>query len=212
MSLSDKHNNRIVYLLRLALAAFAIQLGLAATYVYSQEVDFGSFVPDDERYSVHLYAEQNLEFGMIISGQTAQEVIDVHSGEAGIVAIEGVSYLDVFVNVVENPEYLWLDGVVTADSQKRIPLQLKFAYSNTGEGLSGSREQFSGTMARFPVRRRDGGPPGPPPTPPHSGYEPPRSTAYLLIGGILGDGSGIPSGILPGYYRAQITLEVTYDI
>lgn len=194
------------------LIAIPVLLAMFSSALYGQEVDFGSYVPDDERYAVYLFTEQNLDFGMIVSGQATREIIDVESAEAGIVAIEGVNYLDVFVNVVENPDYLWLDGVVTSDPSKRIPLELEFAYANTQAGLAGSREQFSGTIARFSIRRRPGGPPGPPPTPPHSGYKPPRSIAYLLVGGILGDGSGIPAHIISGNYSAQITLEVSYDI
>ncbi len=191
---------------------FVMFLIRAVPFSNAQVIDFGTYVPeDDEKYEIILDVQQELDFGQIISGQSSVQ-ISIHDSEAAEVSINAVRYLDVFVTITVEPEYLYLDGEPTDNNARRIPLELEFGYANTEDGLQGTRQLFSGTTtARFPVRQRPGGPPRPPPTPPHSGYEPPRATAYIVIGGILGSGGEIPSGLDAGNYSATIELEVSYD-
>lgn len=178
----------------------------------SQGIDFGDYIPEnDENYALVLTpvaGYDELDFGTVLSGQGLVE-IDLNSDDAAVIAIEGVRYLDVFV-ALDPPTHLWLDGVQTTDEDKQIPFTLQGGYANQGEGNTGPgfRQPFSGTSARFPIFRRGSGPPGPPPTPPHSGYVPPRETAYLFLYGNI----NVPTSLQAGNYAADILITVEYDI
>lgn len=199
---------------RISVRAFftsAMFLFLAVWPASGQEFPFGDHVPEDENYALVLEVlggYSSLDFGMVFFGQGHTE-IELNSDDVVIFAIEGVRSLDVFVDLLP-PTHLWLDGISTSDDEKRIPFTLNGAYANQGEGNTGPgyRVPFSGTAARFPILRRETGPPGPPPVPPHSGYVPPRATAYLFLYGNINVGSELQAG----WYLGEITVTISYDI
>lgn len=180
-------------------------------FAEAQPIPFQNFIPEnDENYALELAplgGNEDLDFGLVIMGQGLTE-IELNSDDVAILTIEGVRYFDVFVSV-DAPGFIYLDGVVTGDANKRIPLTVQAAYANRGSDNTGPgfRIPFAGTTARFPIFRRGSGPPGPPPTPPHSGYVPPRETAYLFIYGSI----DVQTGLLAGSYESTITIEVSYD-
>ncbi|MDI6401914.1 hypothetical protein QLX67_07905 [Balneolaceae bacterium ANBcel3] len=175
------------------------------------QVNFGGFVPDDENYAVTLAplgGYEQLDFGIVFLGQGLVN-IEMNSEDVVIVAVEAVRYLDVYVHL-DAPQFLYLDGNVTNDDERRIPFSLYGAYANRGSGNTSpaDRMAFPGHSARFAVFRRPSGPPRPPPTPPHSGYVPPRETAYIILYGDI----TLPSGLITGEYEAEVLIEVSYDI
>lgn len=175
-----------------------------------QEVNFGEHIPDDEKYAIYLSqlgGYETLDFGMLFSGQ--HFTIDRNSEDVAILEIEAVRYLDVFISI-HSENFLFLDGEWTSEVNKRIPFILEAAYANSGKGNfgPGHRQSFSGMNARIPMFRRSSGPPGPPPVPPHSGYVPPRESAYVILSGEV----TVPSVIQAGYYETQVIIEITYDL
>ncbi|MDG5766027.1 hypothetical protein QA596_01020 [Balneolales bacterium ANBcel1] len=189
-------------------------LWLTAAVPAAAQINFGDYIPEDDpmgHYSLvltPLSGNDELDFGFLISGDGLVE-IDINSEDVVIVEIEGVRYLDVFVTL-DAPPYLTLGGLPTTEENERMEFTLQGAYANQGSGNTtpAFRQLFTGTSARFPIFRRTGGPPGPPPTPPHSGYVPPRESAYLFLGGSIEVGESQDAG----FYSAEIIIEVSYDI
>ncbi len=124
-----------------------------------------------------------------------------------ILTITGRSDLDVSVTIDAPP-------TLDLDAGNKIPLQLRYAYSNLGavdenQAKTQAVEIPQGfSRITFPLRRRVAGPPGPPPTPEHAGYSGPQATAYLFIYGNLGI---IPSNAAAGLYTGDISVSVTYE-
>ena len=171
----------------------------------AQVIDFGSY----ESSSATVIAERNLEFGTIL--KTMGENITLGSGLEGVISIEGVRYLDVFIDITPYPvSYLYLDGntgCVTNDC--RIPFTMTTSYTNAGQlmdNITGAVSFASGTV-RFPVLARGGGPPRPPPVPTHSGYTPPLDTAHIYVYGSITTSLSTQAG----EYSNIITISVTYD-
>lgn len=173
----------------------------------SQEIDFGSY---SSQYSVIL-SEVNpgsaLDFGIIID--QAGETIAIDIQDSKVFSIEGVEYLDVYVEIIADP-YLLLDG----DEKKKLPLTLRAAYANFGQNNTGHAIQFlvlgSNATALFPIRNKGGNtPPGPPPTPVHEGYNPMlyTDTAYLYIYPTVTTTGNLDSG----NYTGNIIISVSYD-
>lgn len=180
---------------------------LAGRAASAQEIDFEKFIRDDPKYALDLYTlggYDELNFGQVIAGQ-GQTEIELNSDDIVILAIEGIAYLDVFVTLTP-PDHL----ISTEDPESKMEFTLKAAYANRGEGNTGTayRQTFSGHHARFPIFRRESGPPGPPPTPPHDGYQPPEETAYLFLYGSI----DVISGLQAGEHTGTITVEVAYDL
>jgi hypothetical protein len=191
--------SRLVYVLCLVIALVVVRTG------YAQDIDFGSFLSS----SVNVMAERDLEFGNII--KPGSESISLGSGLEAVVSLEGIRYMDAFVTISPHPvEYLYLDGITScASSTCRMAFDMSTAYTNAGQAMditSGS-VTFTGSTVRFPFRARGSGPPGPPPVPPHAGYTPPTSVAYLYLYGTVTATVDNQSGS----YSNIITISVAYD-
>lgn len=178
--------------------------------VQSQEIDFGSF---SSSYSVtisDLTPANDLEFGIIIQNEG---YVSLPISNAKVLAIEGVEYLDVYVDITAD-EYLLKDANPSCASNPscRIPFTLQASYANLGNNNISQAIPLtvlgSSASAQFPIKYRGSAPPGPPPTPVYTGYNPAlyNETAYLYIYGSINVGS-----IDAGNYSANITITISYD-
>jgi len=102
-----------------------------------------------------------------------------------------------------------------ASADTTIPFSYRFAYWNRGSASVTTAQQAavqvpSGfTSATFPLLLRSSGAPLPPPTPAHGGYTAPQATAYLFLGGTLGNLGGKVGG-KAGTYSGTININVNY--
>ncbi len=147
-----------------------------------------------------------LDFGQVLRNQ-GSVAISLSDNRVVPIAIEGIAYLDVIVNVTApNGGFLTLDG----DEDSKIPITVKMAYYNKGGDVDPEVAQFEavevvGGTIIFQIARRPGGPPGPPPVPPHGNYEPPMATAYIFIYGDITVGE-----VNAGTYTGEIIVDVAY--
>lgn len=177
------------------------------TTVKAQEIDFSVY--SDYGLNVFINSNQTMVFGengQVISGEGTIE-IPISSGDKTIIAIEGVKFLDVVVEIF-GPRYLYKNG--NTSSSQRIPFNLKAAYANMGQdNYSQARiipvASDNSATARFRIRGRGEGPPGPPPVPPHGDYKPPKDQAYLYLYGSIDVGE-----VDAGDYYSTIDITVRY--
>ena len=182
-------------------------------YLISQEIDFGSY---SSQYSVIL-SEVNpgsaLDFGIIIDQAGETTAIDIQDSK--VFSIEGVEYLDVFVEIIADSHLLLDDDPNNQnDPTRRLPLNLRAAYANLGQDNTGHAINFlvvgSTANALFPIRNKGGNtPPGPPPTPVFEGYNPSlyNDTAYLYIYPTV----TTTGNLVSGSYMGTINISVSYD-
>ncbi|RNC85719.1 MAG: hypothetical protein ED557_02800 [Balneola sp.] len=177
--------------------------------ITAQEIDFGSYSSQYTMTLTDLTPASDLDFGLVITG--IDQEVDLFN--AKVLSIEGVSYLDVIVDVT-GPQYLTLDGAPCSTSNCRIPFTVRAAYANKGTN-STSQAILMTTIgltasAQFPIKYRGNAPPGPPPTPVYEGYNPSafNETAYLYIYGDL-DFFGVT--VDAGNYSGDILITVQYD-
>ena len=175
----------------------------------SGQINFGDYVYDNDGnvlsgYEIELFVDQPLDFGFLFSNQTDPVSVDLtDDSQIGILEITAVRYMDVFVDVIPP------DDLESFESGDRIPVNISYAYANRGvHSGPGSAITVPGMNVRFPIfQRASGQPPAPPPTPPHSGYTPPRETAFLyFFGTIFPDG-----GLNVGEYTGEIIITISYD-
>lgn len=192
-----------------------ILLLLISTFICSplksnaQEIDFGSYY----NYSVSVSEfnpAQPLSFGQILRNEGT---VNISLEESKVLLIDGVKYLDIYVDVTADPELLLNgDGNCASDPSCSIPFTLQAAYANRGTNNTTEANLMNVSSniasARFPILQRGNRPPGPPPTPVYEGYNPAahNETAYLYLYGSINVGN-----IDAGSYTADITVTVTYE-
>ncbi len=165
----------------------------------------GILFPQSIQFSIYVASElnatkqQDLDFQNVI---TNQGVTPVNLGDPGmgVFAITGNQELDVIVSL-DAPANLTSGG-----SSDVIPFTLDLAYANKGANDINDAILVPSNSVRFQLLEQSDRPTGPPPTPPHSGYIPTETTAYIYIFGSLNIGS-----ITPGAYTGIVTLTVDYD-
>ncbi len=171
-----------------------------------QEIDFSVY--SDYGISI-VNMPQDLVFGeggQVLNGEGTVE-IPLSSGDKTTIVIEGVKYLDIIVDI-QGTQEIYKNG--DTQSSQQIPLDLDAAYANLGnDNYAQARfiplgSNNSGTV-RFRVQGRGEGPPAPPPTPPHEGYTPPKSEAYLYLYGSIDVGD-----VDAGDYSTTVTVTVSY--
>ena len=180
----------------------------------AQEIDFGSY--GQSVYQVQATSLSNLDFGILFTSETTNTVT---LQDGAVVEIAGIEYLDVFVSVTPDNNYLLNDDLGCSPfSNCIIPLDLNAAFINRGEA-NGSNTSLAVIMtesggipsAFFALKYRGNAPPGPPPTPIHAGFDPNNAAyqdkAYIYIYGSL---SSINNAVA-GSYSANITVSVSYD-
>jgi hypothetical protein len=180
---------------------------LLAGGVEAQRISFGLYATEDIVLTPINLGEMNFneKKTIILAGETV--TINLVDNAVAILAIVGRTDLDITVTI-EAPTTLDLD--VT----NKIPLALKFAYSNTGASTDANAKATAievpvgFTSATFPIIRRGSGPPAPPPTPNHTGYTAPTGTAYLFIYGTLGQ---VPTNAAAGLYSGNVNIHVEYS-
>lgn len=192
-----------------ALFAFAVSIVGIAAPLPAQEINFGSF----GSYSLtvtDLTPAEDLAFGIVIKNEGLKEIPLV---DAKVLAMEGVKYLDVIMEVSAD-NFLLLNGdldcLTTEDC--RLPFTLNVAYANRGQNNLNQAVDIpvaaNKALARFPILDRGNLPPGPPPTPPHEGFNPAlyNETAYIYLYGALNVGE-----VVSGQYSGEITVTIIYD-
>jgi len=180
---------------------------LLAGNVMAQRISFGLYTSDDIVLTPLNSGELNFNDNqhVILSGETV--TVNLTDNAAAILTIEGRADLDITVTI-DAPTTLDLD--VT----NKIPLAIRFAYSNTGAttditARASAIEVPAGfTSATFPIKRRTSGLPTPPPTPDQVGYTGPQGTTYLFMYGTLGQ---VPTNISAGNYTGNINIHVEYS-
>ena len=176
------------------------------TPVSGQEVNFNTYAGEGITLTV---TNQELSFGengMVVSGEGSVE-IPISSGKKTTIAIEGVKFLDVYVEIT-GPQEIYKNG--NTGSTQSIPFDLKAAYSNLGQDNYAQSRSIpvatdNSATQRFRIQGRGKGPPGPPPVPDHAGYTPPKAEAYLYLYGSINVGN-----VDAGPYSGTINVTVSY--
>ena len=173
----------------------------------SQEINFGQFY-DSSTLSTQVL--QNLNFLTLITGDTKD--IDLGSNDEGLIEISGLPFLDLMITVPP-VNFLFLNGDETCVSSScRIAITLNYSYTNRGEtdfqpGYEFSAKPFISGLARFQVRERISGPPGPPPVPSIAGVSlPPVEQAYVYVSGSITNSTGADVGS----YSNTVTVSISY--
>ncbi|MCH8496437.1 MAG: hypothetical protein LAT57_12510 [Balneolales bacterium] len=184
-------------------------LVFSALSARAQQIEFGQYY-DGNTLSAQVI--QHLDFGGVISGDIDPKLRELGSGLEGVIEIEGIPFLDVVVTITEINK-LYLDGDITcSESSCEMDVMLQYAYTNTGimdfaPNYENVAIQFIGNMARFPIIRRQSGPPGPPPTPNINGVAlPPLQKAYIYIYGQASATLGTDAGA----YGNTLTVTIEY--
>jgi hypothetical protein len=178
---------------------------LAMTGAQPPRIPFGDYSQYD--LDLRFSGEEVLDFGQVRPGDEPV-FINFNDPRAVVLEVEGVEFLDVTVSIIPPAgNRLIRDG----DSETGIPVNIRLAYSNRGATTpveaAGQAVEVPGESITFPMRRRIGGPPGPPPTPPHAGYTPPKTKAYLIIYGTLLLGG---ETLKAGSYLGDIHIDISY--
>ncbi len=186
-------------------------LTITQVNLFAQELNFGSDYSSIYSVSISdLNPGLDLDFGLLAKNEG---VSSLSINESKVISIEGVRYLDVYVEIMAD-EYLLKDGNPSCSTNPscRIPFTLQAAYANRGQNNTAQSTimnvlSFTAT-ALFPIKYRGNAPPGPPPTPVYSGYNPAlfNETAYLYIYGSINVGN-----VDAGSYSSDITITVSYD-
>ena len=161
--------------------------------LFSQSIQFSVYVASE----LNATKQQDLDFQDVITNQGLTP-INLGDPGMGVFAVTGNNELDVVVTMTA-PTNL-------TDGSNNIPFTLNFAYANKGVDDINDAILVPSNSIRFQLLEQSGRPTGPPPTPPHSGYIPTESTAYIYIFGSLDIGD-----VPPGAYTGTVTLTVDYD-
>ena len=181
---------------------------LLTGHVMGQRVSFGLFATEDIVLTPLGLGELNFNSKqpLLLAGESV--TINLVDDETAILTITGRRDQEITVTL-EGP------GTLDLDASNKIPLALKFAYSNNGApnevlAKQSAVEMITGfNSATFPILKRTAGLPAPPPTPGHSGYVAPLGTVYLFIYGNLG---AVPANAAPGSYTGDINIHVSYSV
>ena len=195
--------------MRFLLGSIVLHFAICIPPTVAQEIDFGDYF----NYSIsvtELNPASDLGFGGFI---TNSGFSSISLSEAKILTVEGVKYLDVFVNITADPELL-LNGNIGCASNPScsIPFTLEAAYANAGANNIGQATIIPVTsntaVAQFPILKRGNGPPAPPPTPVSGNFNPALyfETAYIYLYGSINIGN-----VDAGAYTANITVTLSYD-
>jgi len=166
---------------------------------YPQTIQFSIYVEDELTAS----QESDMQFDQVVSGQGLTQINPGDAG-MGVFSITGNEDLDVIVTL-DAPAQL----TNTTSPSDIIPItEFSWAYQNNGAGMYNINRAkiVPGNSARFQMKERTGGPPGPPPTPQRSNYTPTDVTAYIFVFGAI-DVGDVPTGL----YAGTVTLTVEYD-
>lgn len=185
-------------------AVFAFNNGQA------QEINFSN-------YGAYTITLTNVNLNDLVFAGPISSGSGFHSVEladAIVFEIEGVKFLDVFVQIsqISGNGFLTLDGIETTDEDKRIPFTLEAAYANRGENNIADAKQLSvaSNMAseRFPILARLSQAPGPPPPPPTANFDQTvvNETAYIYLYGSIDVGN-----VLAGTYMGDIQITIEYQ-
>ena len=175
--------------------------------VHAQGINFGSY----HAYEITL---ENISMGDLQFEEPILANSGIHTVElvdAYVLQIIGVKYLDAGMTISGNG-FLYLDGNEGAAENERIPFTLKAAYANRGNNNVTDAIPITVSAgfgeARFPIRARQGQPPGPPPRPPTGNFnqETVNENAYLYLYGEIDVGD-----VVAGFYTGNITINVQYD-
>lgn len=172
----------------------------------AQRISFGSYASEDITLTALNLGELNFSQKqyIILAGQTV--TINLIDNETAALVIEAQANLDVTVTI-DAP------ATIDMDNSNKIPLALRFAYSNEGKEnetaakTSSIQVPVGFSSITFPVLRRASGAPAPPPTPGHVGYSARRAKAYLFIFGMLGP---VPANAAVGLYAGNLNVRVEY--
>lgn len=187
---------------------------LLPTAAAAQRINFKPFVQDE---SIDLMVVENpmgLNFNnkqsVIVTNDPNPVTIEITDFATVVIEIDAPLDYDLTLELTL-PTYMSLGG---ADTGVFVPLQINYAYNNTGETSDAARRASAVqvptlfNVVTLPVRRRQaGGPPGPPPTPDYAGYTRPRGKVYIYIYGSLGTA---PANASAGNYAAEVQLNVNY--
>ena len=207
-SASDKMLSRIISLTYFSITLFALLI--YKSNATAQEIDFGSY---SSKYTVtvtELNPAEDLNFGLLITNEGASFIPVT---EAKVLAIEGVKYLDVIVEITADNALL-LNGDLNCigDVSCSLPFTLEAAYANRGVNDVNQATIMNVVSniasAQFPIMYRGNLPPGPPPAPVYEGYNPAlyHETAYLYLYGSVNVGN-----VDTGTYSANINITINYD-
>lgn len=176
----------------------------------AQEINFGE-------YGTYTITLDNVTLGDLVFEQpilTNGGIYEVELANAYVLALIGVKYLDVGVEITGEGELL-LDGNpdYIGDPQRSIPFTLSAAYANRGQNNVADATFIpiaTGNIgtSRFPVLSRQQQPPGPPPPPPTQAFDQSlvEETAYLYLYGQIDVGN-----VLAGTYTGTIEITVEYQ-
>lgn len=157
-----------------------------------------------------LNPSEDLSFGMLVQNEGVKTISIL---EAKVLAVEGVKYLDAYLEITADNALL-LNGDLDCidDVSCSIPFTLQAAYANRGMNDINHAVYMNVVsnvaVAQFPIMYRGSQPPGPPPTPVHGDYNPAlyHETAYIYLFGSVNVGN-----IDAGIYSAEITITIQYD-
>ena len=180
---------------------------LLAGNLTAQRISFGLYTSDDIVLTPLNLGVLNFndKQPVILSGETV--TINLADNAVAIMTITGRADMDVTV-LIDSPTSLDLDV------SNKIPLAIRFAYSNTGASTditakSSAIEVPAGfTSVTFPIKRRTSGLPAPPPNPTQTGYSGPMGTTYLFVYGTFGQ---VPVNSAAGNYIGNINIHVEYS-
>ncbi|NQU28613.1 MAG: DUF4402 domain-containing protein [Candidatus Marinimicrobia bacterium] len=161
--------------------------------LFSQSIQFSVYVTSE----LNATKQQDLDFQDVITNQGFTP-INLGDPGMGVFAVTGNHELDVIVTMTAPTDL--------TDGSNNIPFTLNFAYANKGVDDINDAILVPSNSIRFQLLEQSNRPTGPPPTPPHSGYIPTESTAYIYIFGSLNIGD-----VPPGAYSGTVTLTVDYD-
>lgn len=148
-------------------------------------------------YDITVGVVPDLDFGEFLVNEGIR-TITLGDPEMVSIPVTGVEYYDIIVTINADPN-LTLGGDV-------IPLTIEAAYANRGNDNVTEAVLFDGNTAKFRLRAREDGPPGPPPTPPFEGYTPPEATAYIYLYGSVTVGN-----VGGGLYTGNVEVIIEYD-
>lgn len=196
------------------LATYFLLLLLMQSTAQAQRINFKPYVQDETIDLVVVENPLGLNFnnkqGIIVTNDPNPVTVEITDFATVVIEIDAPLDYDLTLEFTL-PTYMSLGG---ADTGVFVPLQINYAYNNTGESSDAARRATAVqvptlfNVVTLPVRRRQaGGPPGPPPTPDHAGYTRPRGKVYVYIYGTLGTA---PANASAGNYAAEIQLNVNY--
>lgn len=176
----------------------------------AQEIDFGSYY-DYAVTVAELNPAEELSFENILASGGSESI---ELANAKVITIEGVRYLDVFIDVSGDNALLKSGDLnCQGDPSCSLPFTLQAAFANRGQNNTSQATLMNVTnnfgTARFPILQRGNNrPAGPPPTPVHDGFNPAQfnETAYLYLFGSISYGN-----VESGSYTANITITVSYE-